>query len=96
MLDLFGQPVVSLPRPSMDKPKAGQPKGYAAPPGSGPKGETCGTCQHAVRVNGGRKDYWKCSLLRNRWTSSYGTDIRLKWASCRHWELQKLSPFRSI
>jgi len=59
--------------------------GYAARPGSGPSGETCKTCDHAVRCHHGNKHYWKCTLMRQKWTGSYGTDIRLKSPSCMHW-----------
>ena len=35
-------------------------QGHADVPGHGPKGETCGTCQHIVRVRGGSRNYLKC------------------------------------
>lgn len=55
---------------------------YAAPPGTGPAGETCGTCRHAKR---GRR-WAKCALTRGRWTMSYGTDIKLRMDACSKWE----------
>ena len=59
-----------------------RPAGYAAKPGSGPAGETCRGCAHAVNRDG----YWKCVLLRARWTSGPGSDIRLKSPACARWE----------
>lgn len=56
--------------------------GHAYPPGTGPEGETCGTCKHACRF----RRYIKCGLNRSRWTGGYGTDIRAKDASCKFWE----------
>jgi hypothetical protein len=70
-----------------DAPKAKYaPKGYAAPPGTGPKGETCATCRHLVRSAYARKRYLKCGLIRYRWTFSYGTDVRAGSPACRVWE----------
>lgn len=57
--------------------KRGKPNGYAARPGSGPEGEKCRTCKHAVGLDYS-KTYYKCKLRRRDWTGSYGTDIRLK------------------
>lgn len=64
------------------KAKRGQAKGHAAPIGSGPSGETCGTCQYA-RKRVFAKTYFKCALVQS--TGGPGTDIRLKWAACSRW-----------
>lgn len=77
MKDLFGNEVTEQ-RPSLAQ-------GYAKPPGSGPAGERCGTCAHAVAHHYNNKTYWKCGLLRNHWTRSYGSDIRLKSPACSLW-----------
>jgi len=61
-----------------------QPRGYYQPPGTGPAGETCGTCKHIAR---GRR-WAKCALSRGKWTSSRGTDILVKSPACRKWEAQ--------
>jgi len=61
-------------------------KGYVMPPGTGPAGETCRTCYHACKVNGGSKDYWKCGLNRHKWSGCAASDIRLKSPACRKWE----------
>ena len=65
-----------------------RPHGWAAPPGSGPANETCGSCGNARKVNGGQKDYWKCALVRP--TSCPATDIRLKWPACAKWQPKHL------
>lgn len=70
-----------------DKPRSRHwilQRGYAAIPGTGPDGESCGTCKHAQRH--GR--YSKCGhpyrLGRN--THGPATDILLRMASCSKWE----------
>jgi len=73
---IFGQPL----KPRLNK------AGHAAPPGSGPKGETCGTCAHYVSVRFNMRSYPKCGLMESTWNNSYGTDIRKKDEACRKWE----------
>lgn len=68
------------------KAKRGQPKGFAAPIGSGPQGETCKSCQHAY-CRSFAKTYWKCALVKA--TGGPGSDIRLKWAACSRWEAKQ-------
>ncbi|HQU16656.1 MAG TPA: hypothetical protein PLO69_11215 [Gammaproteobacteria bacterium] len=61
-------------------------RGHAMPPGSGPVGETCGTCLHyAVR----RSSHRKCGLIRAKWTAGPGTDIRKKDPACVKWSDRK-------
>jgi hypothetical protein len=55
------------------------------PPGSGPAGETCGSCRHCARIRRA-KTYLKCELMRFQWTSGAATDIRAKWPACKAWE----------
>jgi hypothetical protein len=50
---------------------------HAAPPGSGPDGETCGSCANLVRKRMS-KTYLKCSLMESKWTGGAGTDVRAK------------------
>jgi hypothetical protein len=70
------------------KKKRGQAKGNAAPIGSGPKGETCGTCAHCY-TREFSKSYHKCDLVKA--SGGPGTDIRKKWAACARWEaIQKM------
>ena len=56
--------------------------GYEAPPGTGPEGETCGTCRHK-RTCG---KFIKCELRRATWTSGPGTDILARTPACSKWE----------
>lgn len=86
-LDLFGQPVTSAPPPALadGKRRKTQPKGYAAPPGTGPKGETCRSCAHYCRVEPAKR-YLKCGKVRARWTGGPGTDILARSPACAYWE----------
>lgn len=77
LTDLFGVEI-----PSMVIPKI--KGGYAAPPGSGPLGETCRTCKHYRSVPYHNKRYRKCSLTRP-WTHGPGSDIKAKTPACRWW-----------
>jgi len=90
--NLFGD-VVTVPdgddAKATKRKRSNAPKGYPAPKGSGPDGETCRTCENACRVNGGSKYYWKCGLLRHAWTRGLGTDIRLKAPACSHWQAKQ-------
>ncbi|SDA13121.1 hypothetical protein SAMN02799622_00915 [Methylobacterium sp. UNC378MF] len=65
--------------------KAGTtPKGYAALPGTGPAGETCGSCAHVVRRQMARV-YLKCGLMRRGWTAGIASDVRAKAPACSRW-----------
>lgn len=55
-----------------------------APVGSGPAGETCGSCRWLVRREYREKRYLKCGLVEE--SRGAGTDIRAKWAACRQWQ----------
>lgn len=88
MKDMFGNEItVAQARAMLAKKgrRPAQPKGYAAPPGSGPDGETCKTCRHIYR-NRMAKTYLKCSLMQAAWTGGPGTDIRASAPACRKWE----------
>lgn len=76
MTDLFGGEI-QAPR---HKPRK---TGFAAPPGSGPAGETCGTCANLVRHRMA-KTYLKCYLSREDWTGGPGTDIKSRAPACRY------------
>lgn len=83
--DIFGNEVSEAEARRMLKRKTPQPKGYAAPPGTGPAGETCKSCRHIYRVEtGGRKAFRKCALIKA--TAGPGTDILAKAPACRRWE----------
>jgi hypothetical protein len=72
--------------------RRGGPNGYAARPGSGPLGETCKTCAHYCRVEGGSKVFPKCGLMRLRWTHGAATDIRAKSPACKLWKKDEPMP----
>ena len=61
------------------------PRGHAWRPGTGPEGESCGTCRHLFR-NRMAKVYLKCLLMREQWTGGAGTDVRARDAACKFWE----------
>jgi len=57
-------------------------RGYANPPGTGPSGETCGSCKHIFRT----KRYRKCELRKATWTHGPGSDILARSPACKSWE----------
>lgn len=56
--------------------------GYAARPGSGPVGRTCGDCIHYRTVKSGRRTYPKCALTQAHWTHGPGSDIKRSEPAC--------------
>jgi hypothetical protein len=80
-VDLFGQLIA--PKPKYRK------NGYSAPPGTGPRGETCKSCKFyiSVRIRSGRR-FPKCILMYKTWTHSYGTDILARSPACRNWSMK--------
>ncbi len=83
-VNIFGEPITLHTRGKHYV----QPRGYVCPPGSGPEGETCGTCKHANRQSNysENKSWIKCGLNRTRWTGGRGTDILARSPACRKWE----------
>ena len=70
--------------------KSGAPRtGHAARPGTGPKGETCGSCTLLREVHVSRK-YFKCGHDNGRVSKSTSTDIRWRDPACEHWEGKQL------
>ena len=87
MKDMFGNEVTVEEARHLLKAKAKpQKRGYAAPPGSGPVGETCRSCVNYRSINGGSKTFPKCNLMRDTWTHGYGTDILARAPACREWK----------
>ena len=86
--DLFGAPIknegamTDAERKRMRRREAERPKGYAAPPGSGPEGETCGSCAHHTTRHWS-KTYHKCALIKP--TKGPGSDIRVRSPACARW-----------
>ncbi len=86
--DLFGEPLTHPVERVPGQRKPTPLKGYAAEPGTGPPGETCGSCRHH-RVIRYSKSYHKCEEFKNqggKWTGGPGTDIRVRSPACRFWE----------
>lgn len=61
--------------------------GHAWTPGTGPVGETCGSCVHYT-LRRFAKAYRKCGLMRAQWTGGAGTDIRAGDPACKFWKAQ--------
>jgi hypothetical protein len=87
MKDMFGNEVTveEARRLLKAKPKPTK-RGYAAPPGTGPVGETCKSCRHYRSVCGGAKSFPKCALMQASWNHGYGTDILARAPACREWK----------
>ena len=90
--DLFGREVdlkalAERPMTAGNKPKRKPtvPHGYVYLPGTGPGGETCGSCKHIARIRFA-KIYLKCELNKAKWTGGPGSDIRARSAACKFWE----------
>lgn len=86
MFALMNRPAMTPEERRRLKKPAGQSKGYAWPPGTGPEGETCKSCKHYVRSEYHRKVWLKCGLMRAVWTHGPGSDIRAKSPACKKWE----------
>jgi len=63
-----------------------QAQGYAAAPGTGPVDETCGTCLHCVRKGRFERHWFKCQLMRARWTACRSTDILVSSPACERFQ----------
>lgn len=94
MADLFGGPTADDPhltpkeRKRLQRKAAAYPRGHAWAPGTGPEGETCGSCEHLVRLRYA-KTYRKCDLARAKWTHGGASDIRAGDPACKFWEAKK-------
>lgn len=58
---------------------------YADRPGTGPAGETCGSCKNRAFIHLARV-YSKCGLMRHQWTGGGGTDVKVRAPACSKWE----------
>lgn len=76
---LRGESILPKPRST---PK---PSGHAREPGTGPVGETCGSCANLVRKKMA-KTYLKCGLAKLAWTGGRKTDVLARDAACAKWE----------
>ena len=82
MTDLMVLP----PHVLLNAKRLSRKRGHAAPPGTGPAGETCGSCANLFRNEQWSKTFLKCGLMRGRWTGSYGTDVRARDEACSKWK----------
>lgn len=85
-VDLFGKEFALTPpeRAKLNR-KEPIPRGHAWRVGTGPEGETCGSCKHLYRHRMA-KTYLKCGLNSAAWTHGRATDVRAKDAACKKWE----------
>lgn len=74
-----------LPESALKARRLSKKRGHAAIPGTGPEGETCGSCAHKATLQYA-KAYLKCELMRRHWTGGEATDIRAGDSACRKWE----------
>jgi hypothetical protein len=82
--DLLGDPASLKPDP--EKKKYPTPYGYYFAPGTGPAGETCGSCDHCVRKHLSKKNVYKCGLNRENWGGTRRSDIVLRSPACKFWK----------
>lgn len=73
-----------LPESPRQRATNGRKHGHAAVPGTGPEGETCGSCAFLERQKYANT-YMKCRLMRVYWTQSEATDVRARDPACRRW-----------
>jgi len=64
---------------------AGAPHGHAAPPGSGPPGETCGTCANCRIRRIHEHNVYKCAITESHWTKDRETDVLKSSPACARW-----------
>ncbi|MDH2313077.1 hypothetical protein [Methylobacterium brachiatum] len=82
--DLFNLERALTPQERKQLRAATTPKGYAALPGTGPAGETCGSCGHLARRQSART-YLKCGLMERGWTRGAASDVRARAPACSRW-----------
>lgn len=69
-------------RRALIQPKAA---GYAARPGTGPEGETCGSCGRCrFKLVRGRRVY-KCGAMAGSWTRTRESDVCKRSPACSQW-----------
>jgi hypothetical protein len=84
---LAAHPEIFARPPSQKRDRA-----HPYPPGSGPAGQSCGTCIKCVKRQFANNHY-KCRVMMRFWAD--GTDVRLKDPACKSWEprIDKGGPF---
>ena len=79
------EPLMLLPPSALVKTNRVRKRGHADHPGTGPEGETCGSCTHIAKRHLA-KTYTKCGLTKATWTGGGGSDVRNKDAACSRWQ----------
>lgn len=98
---IFGVPEPA--RPVRGVYRSSEPAaGYAAPPGTGPQGESCGSCTHCrvrTQVLGSRRGnrgkqrrFYKCGVMFPSWTTTRSSDVLAHSPACRRWEAGQPQP----
>lgn len=73
------------PRDYRRRNNPGRPNGYASRPGTGPAGETCGSCRH-IHKSLMSKAYYKCDLMSHIWTAGIASDVAVRSPACSRWD----------
>ncbi len=68
---------------TIDGKKIQRRGGYGGIPGSGPDGETCGSCSWLRTSDCSLRTYYKCGMIAP--TRGSATDIRKRSAACNKW-----------
>jgi hypothetical protein len=76
-------PLMTLPPGVADRWNDGR---HAARPGSGPPGETCGSCHHLL-LSGSRGQFRKCGKMRGTGSRSARSDVRKEDLACVVWQV---------
>lgn len=89
--DLFGVPLAAA---ATHRPPSAPVRkiGYAARPGTGPKGQRCNTCRLAQRVTHREERSWKCEVMAGIWHLGAASDIVPGAPACSEFERK---PFRA-
>jgi hypothetical protein len=74
--------LVGVPLPEAPKTPS---RGYASPPGTGPKGQRCNTCRFCIVVTTEPPHVRKCEIIAARWDQP-GTAIKHNAPACRDWQ----------
>jgi hypothetical protein len=83
-IDLLGEPI---PAPAVFRKDGGRRKiGYAAKPGTGPKGKRCIQCKMIQRVLSKGVTSHKCELAAPIWSDDPATDIKPNAPACSCFE----------
>lgn len=65
--------------------KHGRAHGYAAKPGTGPRGQRCATCAYCLEVVQGVHRVRKCQVVVRKWTPGPETNIKHNAPACSEW-----------